>query len=114
MLPEEDHGELHRLAGETRMAAADLMRLGLRWVLANRDVLERLPAAGQQTGSNSTYNDTDLVVALCVSAERPHVSATGHRIEWGKGRAMKSPVVKRSIVIAGHKTSVSLEDAKAT
>src|SRR5580704_4094703 len=29
-----------------------------------------------------------------------------------KGRqAMKSPVIKRSIVIAGHKTSVSLEDA---
>src|SRR5207253_7279976 len=27
------------------------------------------------------------------------------------GRSMKSPVVKRSIVIAGHKTSVSLEDA---
>src|ERR1041385_1333231 len=26
-------------------------------------------------------------------------------------RAVKSPVVKRSIVIAGHKTSVSLEDA---
>jgi predicted DNA-binding ribbon-helix-helix protein len=26
-------------------------------------------------------------------------------------RAMKSPVVKRSIVIAGHRTSVSLEDA---
>src|ERR1700722_2538672 len=26
-------------------------------------------------------------------------------------RAMKSPVIKRSIVIAGHKTSVSLEDA---
>ena len=26
-------------------------------------------------------------------------------------RAMKSPVVKRSIVVAGHKTSVSLEDA---
>jgi len=26
MLPEEDHGELHRLAGETRMAAADLTR----------------------------------------------------------------------------------------
>ena len=27
------------------------------------------------------------------------------------GLRMKSPVVKRSIVIAGHKTSVSLEDA---
>ena len=50
MLPEEDHGELHRLAGETRMAAADLMRLGLRWVLANRDVLQRSPAADQRNG----------------------------------------------------------------
>jgi predicted DNA-binding ribbon-helix-helix protein len=28
-----------------------------------------------------------------------------------KEGAMKSPVVKRSIVLAGHKTSVSLEDA---
>jgi predicted DNA-binding ribbon-helix-helix protein len=28
-----------------------------------------------------------------------------------KGAAMKSLVVKRSIVVAGHKTSVSLEDA---
>ena len=28
-----------------------------------------------------------------------------------RGPPMKSPVVKRSIVIAGHKTSVSLEDA---
>jgi predicted DNA-binding ribbon-helix-helix protein len=27
------------------------------------------------------------------------------------GDSMKSPVVKRSIVVAGHKTSVSLEDA---
>jgi predicted DNA-binding ribbon-helix-helix protein len=26
-------------------------------------------------------------------------------------RAMKSPVVKRSIVVGGHKTSVSLEEA---
>src|SRR5512137_481918 len=28
-----------------------------------------------------------------------------------RGRIMKSPVVKRSIVVAGHKTSVSLEEA---
>ena len=34
--------ELHRLAGETRMAAADLVGLGLRWVLADRDVRQRL------------------------------------------------------------------------
>jgi predicted DNA-binding ribbon-helix-helix protein len=30
---------------------------------------------------------------------------------WKRKAPMKSPVVKRSIVIAGHKTSVSLEDA---
>jgi len=34
-------------------------------------------------------------------------TTTGLEVE----RPMKSPVVKRSIVIAGHKTSVSLEDA---
>jgi len=34
-------------------------------------------------------------------------TGTGLEVE----RPMKSPVVKRSIVIAGHKTSVSLEDA---
>ena len=28
-----------------------------------------------------------------------------------RGAAMKSPVIKRSIIIAGHKTSVSIEDA---
>jgi predicted DNA-binding ribbon-helix-helix protein len=33
-----------------------------------------------------------------------------HRIDIG-GREMKSTVIKRSIVVAGHKTSVSLEDA---
>ena len=33
------------------------------------------------------------------------------RTKSKKENAMKSPVVKRSIVIAGHKTSVSLEDA---
>jgi predicted DNA-binding ribbon-helix-helix protein len=42
-------------------------------------------------------------------------------IDWGMAvrllgtglgeRSMKSPIVKRSIVLAGHKTSVSLEDA---
>jgi predicted DNA-binding ribbon-helix-helix protein len=33
------------------------------------------------------------------------------RICYIGGVSMKSPVVKRSIVVAGHKTSVSLEDA---
>ena len=31
-------------------------------------------------------------------------------LQWGVC-SMKSPVVKRSIILAGHKTSVSLEDA---
>src|SRR6266446_6960226 len=32
-------------------------------------------------------------------------------LSWRKGSLMKSLVIKRSIVVAGHKTSVSLEDA---
>jgi predicted DNA-binding ribbon-helix-helix protein len=35
---------------------------------------------------------------------------TTARIENG-GRPMKSPIVKRSIMIAGHRTSITLEDA---
>jgi len=38
------------------------------------------------------------------------MGAFGTEADVGR-EAMKSPVVKRSIVIAGHKTSVSLEDA---
>src|ERR1700682_3138543 len=38
----------------------------------------------------------------------PRVRSTLNRNTEG---VMKSPVIKRSIVIAGHKTSVSLEDA---
>jgi predicted DNA-binding ribbon-helix-helix protein len=41
---------------------------------------------------------------------RHAVVAFGTEADVGR-EAMKSPVVKRSIVIAGHKTSVSLEDA---
>ena len=33
------------------------------------------------------------------------------QIYYKRGCLMKSPVVKRSVVVAGHKTSVSLEDA---
>ena len=36
-----------------------------------------------------------------------------HCVLWERlgERAVKSPIVKRSVVLAGHKTSVSLEDA---
>src|SRR5436853_5104174 len=40
--------------------------------------------------------------------KRPRETSTG--IGSHRRRPMSSPVVKRSIVIAGHKTSVSLED----
>jgi predicted DNA-binding ribbon-helix-helix protein len=45
--------------------------------------------------------------------EKPVPAPTKTLSELGElvGGDMKSPVVKRSIVIAGHKTSVSLEDA---
>ena len=35
----------------------------------------------------------------------------GRTKDRSRGSVMKSPVVKRSIVVAGHKTSVSLEEA---
>jgi predicted DNA-binding ribbon-helix-helix protein len=45
------------------------------------------------------------------SANRAARSASPLAMDGNGREPMKSPVVKRSIVIAGHKTSVSLEDA---
>src|SRR4029453_2805472 len=42
---------------------------------------------------------------------RPPEGGTGPASDRSRGSVMKSPVVKRSIVVAGHKTSVSLEEA---
>src|SRR5690242_1009611 len=41
----------------------------------------------------------------------PGEDASGPASDRSRGATMKSPVVKRSIVVAGHKTSVSLEEA---
>ena len=51
-----------------------------------------------------SFNFFDRANALMVLYSRLSMDRIGRQ-------AMKSPVVKRSIVIAGHKTSVSLEDA---
>jgi predicted DNA-binding ribbon-helix-helix protein len=40
-----------------------------------------------------------------------HITDDRLPVDQNGTRAEKSPVVKRSIVVAGHKTSVSLEDA---
>ena len=41
------------------------------------------------------------------------IRVVAHWVFWERleERAMKSPIVKHSVVLAGHKTSVSLEDA---
>src|SRR6266702_1518980 len=44
-------------------------------------------------------------------ARGPGQGASGPAPDRSRGAAMKSPDVKRSIVVAGHKTSVSLEEA---
>ena len=82
MLPEEDHGELHRLAGETRMTAADLMRLGLRRVLANRDVLQRLPAADQHDGGRDERRWASLSFPLVA---RGHQKSGGAPVRTSVG-----------------------------
>ena len=51
---------------------------------------------------------------LCLIADRQNAEAqydaTGSPV-CSKGGAMKSIIIKRSIVISGHKTSITLEDA---
>jgi predicted DNA-binding ribbon-helix-helix protein len=70
----------------------------------------RLPTSRRRGGEQRLTVET--------AAERGTQSGSGGRrqsrddtgVDTGDER-MKSPVIKRSIVIAGHKTSVSLEDA---
>src|SRR5258708_21818153 len=45
------------------------------------------------------------------AAHQAREGSAGSAPDRRRGRVMKSPVVKRSIVVGGHKTSVSLEEA---
>jgi predicted DNA-binding ribbon-helix-helix protein len=58
------------------------------------------PTDGQNLNVSSRYSVASKPAAIWISIG----------LKWEK-KLMKSPVIKRSIVIAGHKTSVSLEDA---
>jgi predicted DNA-binding ribbon-helix-helix protein len=49
--------------------------------------------------------------ARATSSAQTRQRIAGSASHRRRGRIMKSPVVKRSIVVAGHKTSVSLEEA---
>ena len=82
--------------------------------------LRQLPKAGHEaattmnapppTGSLHGRTKAQRVLGSSAHTEKLHRDFDAHKIETGE-TPMKSPVVKRSIVIAGHKTSVSLEDA---
>ena len=51
-------------------------------------------------------------MSLCRTPDfTPRRIAANRRFDANKGIDMKSPVIKRSILLAGHKTSVSLEEA---
>ena len=65
---------------------------------ARRMLSDSLKEASDRTVK---YNNADLY-SVATLKDRPARRSEG---------PMKSPVVKRSIVLAGHKTSVSLEDA---
>jgi predicted DNA-binding ribbon-helix-helix protein len=77
--------------------------------------------ASQSSSSRSVGRTTALRCAgnrLRICVRRRHQTISRLRVDPRRRRdriqgprIMKSPVVKRSIVIAGHKTSVSLEDA---
>ena len=73
--------------------------------------VERDVSAKQADANRTRFGRTKSERALDeLRASRAKDVLDQHRIDGG-GRAMKSPVVKRSIVVAGHKTSVSLEEA---
>ena len=42
-LPAAKRRELDELAADTGLSSADLARIGIRWLLAHRDVLLRMP-----------------------------------------------------------------------
>src|SRR6476660_3925743 len=60
--------------------------------------------------SDSFQRSLDQIVKYNNSDSVQHSTLKDRPLRRGEG-AMKSPVVKRSVVLAGHKTSVSLEDA---
>src|SRR6476660_5919442 len=60
--------------------------------------------------SDSFQRSLDQIVKYNNSDSVQHSTLKDRPLRRGEG-AMKSPIVKRSIVLAGHKTSVSLEDA---
>jgi predicted DNA-binding ribbon-helix-helix protein len=59
----------------------------------------------EKNAAHTAYRRLRIKTARAINAAQPKMRPRSGR------PTMKSPVVKRSIVVAGHKTSVSLEDA---
>ena len=80
----------------------------------------RQPPPGYRSQDGGEIRDTPCSDTACAS-ESPKLSTAGQnhdkaprncrRPSAAGGTVMKSAIAKRSVVIAGHKTSISLEDA---
>src|SRR6201982_3844567 len=72
---------------------------------------EREASAQQAETKRAKFGRTKAQASGGGNAREPGEGASAPASDRPRGTAMKSPVVKRSIVVAGHKTSVSLEEA---
>ena len=68
-------------------------------------------SAKQADANRARFGRTKSERALDEQRAGPRQRSAGSASHRRRRRIMKSPVVKRSIVVAGHKTSVSLEEA---
>ena len=72
---------------------------------------ERGASAKEADANRARFGRTKSERAQEQQRERTRQGIAGSASARRRRRVMKSPVVKRSIVVAGHKTSVSLEEA---
>ena len=72
---------------------------------------EREQSAKQAEANRARFGRTKSERILDEQRAKRASESAGSASDRRRGRIMKSPVVKRSIVVAGHKTSVSLEEA---
>ena len=72
---------------------------------------EREQSAKQADANRARFGRTKSERALDEQSQGSRRQVAGSASHRRRRRIMKSPVVKRSIVVAGHKTSVSLEEA---
>src|SRR5262245_45483398 len=100
-IPDQRLSGHHRVEGDGRSRQPSEGTQEIRTAAGREQGRRQSPAAWPQQGGTHARRGTQ-----CQIPPRPRSAP-----DRNGRRSMKSPVVKRSIVIAGHKTSVSLEDA---